>query len=445
MATIKLRTSIPGPKSQALMAERVKHVPRGPFHITPIFVEKAKGAVVEDVDGNTLLDFAGGIGVVNTGHANEAVTAAVRAQLERFHHTSFNVMAYEGYVALAARLNKAAPGDFAKKTFLVSTGAEAVENAVKIARAFTGRQAVVCFDHAFHGRTYMAMSLTSKAKPYRVGFGPLAPEVYRAPLPYVYRWPSPAAGDAAKVSAEAFAQFEELVNARVGANQVAAVIFEPVLGEGGFVPFPKEFLKRLREFCTANGIVLIADEIQTGFGRTGTIFASEQLGIVPDLITTAKGLGGGFPISAVTGRAEVMDGPEVSGIGGTFNGNPVSCAAALAVFDLMEKGDILARARAVGETLGKRLAQWKDKYPIIGNVRGLGPMLAMELVKDRATKAPELDAAKKLLKLCYERGVVLMTAGTYGNVVRFLVPLTIEPGQLNEGLDVVEGALREIS
>ncbi len=425
------------------MAERQKHVPRGPFHITPVFAASGKGAILEDVDGNRLIDLAAGIGVVNTGHAAESVVKAVQSQAERLVHGSFNVTAYEGYVRVAERLNRAAPGDFAKKTFLATTGAEAVENAVKIARAFTGCQAIVCFDHAFHGRTLLAMTLTAKAKPNRVGMGPFAPEVYRAPFPDVYRWPH-AGGDAERVSRECFEQFVDLVTYRVGAQHTAAVIIEPVLGEGGFLPVPREFMSRLRKFCTDNNIVLIADEIQTGFGRTGTLFACEQLGIAPDLITTAKGLGGGLPISAVTGRAEIMDGPDVSGIGGTFNGNPLSCAAALAVFDQFERGDLLPRARALAESLSGRLRGWKDRFPIIGDVRGLGPMLAMELVKDRTTKTPDMDSAKKVLKLCYERGVVLMTAGTYGNVVRFLPPLVIEPAQLKEGLDVVEGALKEL-
>jgi 4-aminobutyrate aminotransferase/(S)-3-amino-2-methylpropionate transaminase len=440
MPSIHLKTPIPGPKSQALMKERQTHVARGPFHTTPIFVAKAHGAVLEDADGNQLLDFAGGIGVVNTGHCAETVVRAVQEQAAKLVHGSFNVTPYENYIRLCEKLNRAVPGQHAKKSFLANSGAEAVENAIKIARAHTKRQAVVCFDHAFHGRTYMAMTLTSKSKPYKLGFGPYNPEVYRAPYPYAYRWPT--GSDVERVSSECFGQFEELVNSRIGADQVAAVIIEPILGEGGFVCAPPAFLKKLRDFCTANGIVLIADEIQTGFGRTGTLFVSEQLGLVPDLLTSAKGLGGGMPISAVTGRAEIMDAPIEGGIGGTFGGNPVACAAALAVFDLFEKGDLLKRAQSLGAKLGERLGQWAERYPVIGETRGLGPMRAIELVKDRKTREPNPELAKKLVKHCYEKGVVIMTAGSYGNVVRLLVPLVIEPAQLQEGLEVLEAGLK---
>lgn len=440
--TIQLKTPIPGPKSQALMKERLTQVARGPFHSTPIFIERAKGAVIEDVDGNHLIDFASGIGVVNVGHTPEKVVRAIQAQAENVLHAGFNVTPYASYVELAKRLNHATPGNFAKKTLLVNSGAEAVENAIKIARAHTGRQAVVCFDHAFHGRTYMAMTLTSKVKPYKTGFGPFMPEVFRAPFPYVYRWPN--AIQAAQVVDECFKRFEEMVVHQIGSNNVAAVIIEPVLGEGGFVPAPKEFLAKLREFCTANGIVLIADEIQSGFGRTGTLFASEQLEWVPDLVTMAKGLGGGMPIAAVTGRAEMMDAPVEGGVGGTYGGNPVACAAALAVFDLFEDGSLLNHARDLGQTLAKRLQNWKEQFPLIGEVRGLGPMQAIEFVKDRKTRAPNKEAAGQLAKYCYERGLVILTAGTYGNVIRLLVPLVIEADQLEEGLGILESGIREL-
>lgn len=417
------------------------HVARGPFHTAPLFVARAKGAILEDADGNHLIDFAGGIGVVNTGHCAESVVAAVRDQAEKLLHGSFNVTPYEGYIRLCQKLNTAVPGSFGKKTFLANSGAEAVENAVKIARAHTKRQAVVCFDHAFHGRTYMAMTLTSKSKPYKVGFGPYNPEIYRAPYPYAYRWPT--GSDLDQVSRECFAQFAELVNSRIGGgDQVAAVIIEPVLGEGGFVCAPPTFLKLLREFCTTHGIVLIADEIQTGFGRTGSLFACEQLGLEPDLLTSAKGLGGGMPISAVTGRAEIMDAPSEGGIGGTFGGNPVSCAAALAVFELFEKGDVLLRAQKLGKILSRKLGEWAERYPVIGETRGMGPMRAIELVKDQKTKEPYPELAKKLVKYCYENGVVIMTAGSYSNVVRLLPPLVIEPAQLEEGLAVLEEGLK---
>jgi 4-aminobutyrate aminotransferase/(S)-3-amino-2-methylpropionate transaminase len=428
------------------MKRREEAVPRGPFHITPIFIQSAKGAILEDVDGNHLLDFAAGIGVLNVGHREESVIRALHDQTERYLHLSFNVTPYEPYVKVCELLNKAAPGNYAKKTFLANSGAEAVENAIKIARAYTGRQAVICFDHAFHGRTFLALTLTSKAK-LKAGFGPLNPEIYRAPFPYAYRWPGtgPQGGDPETVSRQAFEALENIVVNQVGAASTAAVVIEPVLGEGGFIPVPREFMSRLRTFCTAHGILLIADEIQTGFGRTGTLFACEQLGVVPDLITSAKGLGGGTPISAVTGRADIMDAPAVGGIGGTFGGSPLACVAATAVFELMEKGGLLAQARVLGETLERKLAAWKEKFRAIGDVRGLGPMRAIELVKDRAHKTPDPDLATALVKYCYQRGVVIMTAGTYGNVVRLLMPLTLTAKELDEGLAVLESGLKELA
>jgi 4-aminobutyrate aminotransferase / (S)-3-amino-2-methylpropionate transaminase / 5-aminovalerate transaminase len=439
---VRLKTSIPGPKSKELMLRRQDAVARGPFHTTPLFVTRARGAILEDVDGNELIDFAAGIGVVNVGHGAKRIVQALSRQIGELLHGSFNVTPYEGYIALAEKLNKASPGSFKKKTFLANSGAEAVENAVKIARAFTGRPGIVCFEHAFHGRTFMAMSLTYKEKPYRAGFEPLNSEVYRAPFPYCYRWP--ATSEPARVSQEAFTKFTTLVEKEMK-QKPAAVIIEPVLGEGGFVPAPSEFLKRLQEYCAANGIVFIADEIQTGFGRTGTLFACEQLGVVPDLILTAKGLGGGMPISAVTGRAEIMDGPGEGGIGGTFGGNPVACAAALAVFETFEKEGLLDQATRLGMTLRERLLGWKEKYPVIGDVRGLGPMLAMEFVKDRVSKEPYPEAAKGLVKYCYERGLVVMTSGSHGNVVRLLMPLTIAPSDLDEGLRILESGIQGVA
>ena len=431
--SIVLNTAIPGPKSVALMARRKAAVARGPFHATPIFVESARGALIRDVDGNTLIDLAAGIGVVNVGHTAESVVAAVREQAGKLLHGSFNTTPYENYVRLCERLNAVTPGDFPKKSFLANSGAEAVENAVKIARAYTNRPAVICFEHAFHGRTYMAMTLTAKFKPYKTGFAPFCSDVYRAPFPYPYR---------GVTSRDAFAEFVEAAKA-AGPEQIAAVVIEPVLGEGGFIPAPPEFLKNLREYCTKHGVVLIADEIQSGFGRTGALFASELLGFVPDLLLTAKGLGGGLPISAVTGRAEMMDAPVEGGIGGTFGGNPVAVAAALAVLDIFEDGKLMEHARKLGETIGKTLSAWKEKYPVIGDVRGLGPMMAFELVKD-ASKEAFPDGAKQLVKYCYEHGVVVLSAGTYGNCVRLLPPLAIEEGQLAEALDIMKSGLEEL-
>lgn len=438
--SIRLKTEIPGPKSRALMEARREHVARGPFHSTPLFIARAHGALIEDVDGNTLIDFSSGIAVVNTGHTPEALVEAVKAQAERVLHSSFNVLPHESYVRLAERLNRAAPGSFAKKSFLVNSGAEAVENAVKIARAFTKRQGVICFDHAFHGRTYMAMTLTSKAKPYKAGFSPLAPEVYRAPFPYAYRSP------AEDASTYCLDYLKEMVHHQIGRENVAAVIIEPVLGEGGYVEAPAAFLRGLRDLCSELGAVFIADEIQTGFGRTGRMFACEHAGVEADLMALAKGLGGGMPIGAVTGRAEIMDAPIDGGIGGTYGGNPVACAAALTVFDRLEAdgGALLRRAEALGVALRARLSAWKDRFAVIGDVRGLGPMMGIELVKDRATKEPDKESTGKVARLCYESGLVILTAGTYGNVIRLAMPLVISDEELDEGLGVLEKALSSI-
>ncbi len=434
LKNILLKTSIPGPKSQALMTRRRAAVARGPFHGTPVFVDHAHGALITDVDGNVLIDLAAGIGVVNTGHTPEKLVNAIKTQADKLLHGSFNVTPYESYVALCEKLNAKAPGRFAKKSFLANSGAEAVENSIKIARAHTGRPAIIAFEHAFHGRTFMAMTLTYKEKPYKAGFAPLNNDVYRAPFPYAYH----------DVSAEqAFKAFTDLAE-KVTATKIAAVIIEPVLGEGGFIPAPKEFLAELSAYCAQNGIVIIADEIQCGFGRTGTLFASEQLNFVPDLILNAKGLGGGLPISAVTGRAEIMDAPGEGGIGGTFGGNPVAVASALAVMGLMEDGAFLSRVQKLGGSVLKTLLAWKETYPVIGDVRGLGPMLALELVKDRTTKEANPDAAKALVKYCYERGVVILTAGSYGNCIRLLFPLVITDEQLAEAFEVLEAGLKSL-
>ncbi len=412
-------------------------VARGPFHVTPIFISKADGAIVEDVDSNRYIDFAAGISVVNVGHCNAEVVKAIEQQTGKFLHGGFNVTPYESYVRLCEKLNAAFRrlNDVPAKSFLANSGAEAVENAIKIARMATGRQAVICFDHAFHGRTYMAMTLTAKSKPYKYGFAPFNPEVYRAPFPYAYRWPTPDVAD------DCFQAFLSLAQSQISPTQIAAVIFEPVLGEGGFMPMSPEFLKKVRAFCNEHKIVLIADEIQTGFGRTGTMFACEQLGVAPDLLITAKSLGAGLPISAVTGRSEIMDAPIDGGIGGTFGGNPLACAAALAVFDVIERSDLLSRSQALSKALQGRLAEWKAKHDLIGDVRGLGPMQGIELVKSRKTKEPHPEATKAIVRYCYEHGVISMSAGTYSNVIRLLMPLVISDAELNEGLEVVEKAI----
>lgn len=427
------------------MERRSAAVPQGPFHITPVFAAKAQGPTVEDVDGNRFLDFANGIGVTNTGHNHPEVVAAVKEQTDQYIHTSFNVMPYEPYVEVAERLNQLAPGDFPKKTFLVNSGAEAVENAVKFARAFTKRQGIICFDHAYHGRTYMAMTMTAKTKPYKHGFAPFNPEVYRAPLPYNYRWPGQQGkGDEPTVVAEAFRAFIDVVEGQVGPDQVAAVVIEPVVGEGGFIPVPLQFMKKLDHYCKEHGILLILDEIQTGFGRTAKMFAANHYGLEPDMLILAKGLAGGMPLSAVVGRADVLEGTPVGGAGGTYSGNPVACAAALAALDHYENPETFAHARVLGDVMIKTLNEWFEQYPIIGDHRGLGPMRAIELVTDRESKTPNKDAVGAILKHSYENGVICIGAGTYGNVLRFLIPLTATVKELEEGLSIVEEGIRRL-
>jgi len=456
---IEIKTKLPGPKSLALMEERKKHVARGPFHSTPIFIERAHGAHVWDVDGNKLLDFASGIGVVNVGHTHPDVVKAIHEQVEKNLHSSINVLAYEGYVRLAEKLNESVPGKFPKKTFLCNSGAEAVENAVKIARSYTKRQAIVCFDHAYHGRTYMAMSLTSKAKFYKHTFAPFNSEVYRVPFPYQYRCPSCSGicgNDPEKLRSmetrfetdcqPCFRQLEQILHSQIGPENVAAVIIEPVLGEGGFLPVPKGYMQSLQNFCKEHGILLILDEIQTGFGRTGKLYAAEHYGIEPDLITLAKGLGGGMPIAAVVGKAEIMDAPPEGGIGGTYSGNPVACASGLAVFEIFQRDtSFLKHAEAIGSTIQATFRDWQARYERIGDTRGLGPMQALEFVKDRSTKEPDKEFTMKVSKYCYENGVVTITAGTFGNILRLLVPLVISMEDLKLGLSIIEKGIANAS
>jgi 4-aminobutyrate aminotransferase/(S)-3-amino-2-methylpropionate transaminase len=446
---IELRTEVPGPKSRALLARRAQAVPRGVPAVTPIAVVHAEGAVITDADGNRLIDFGGGIGVVNTGHRHPSVVSAVKAQLDRFGHVCFPVSTYEPYVELAERLNRVTPGEHPKRTFLVNSGAEAVENAVKVARSFTGRQAVVCFEHGFHGRTNLAMALTSKVMPYKKGFGPFAPEVYRIPFPYCYRCEradGPTGGQAGLSCCMASRErLEQIFAATVDPDSVAAIIMELELGEGGFVPAPREYVTTLAAFARDHGILFIADEIQTGFGRTGKLFACEHYGLVPDIITTAKSLAGGLPLAAVTGRAEVMEAPQVGGLGGTYGGNPLACAAALAVLDAMEAERIPERAARMGERIRARFCQWASRHDCIGDVRGLGAMVAMELVADRSAKTPDKALTARLLTAALERGVILLSSGTYGNTVRVLAPLTTPDDIVEEGLDAVQRALEAVA
>ncbi|WP_432123373.1 4-aminobutyrate--2-oxoglutarate transaminase [Streptomyces sp. S1] len=433
-------TAIPGPKSQELQARRLDAVAGGVGSTLPVFTKRAGGGIIEDVDGNRLIDFGSGIAVTSVGASAEAVVRRACAQLQDFTHTCFMVTPYEGYVEVCEALAELTPGDHAKKSALFNSGAEAVENAVKIARSYTKRQAVVVFDHGYHGRTNLTMALTSKNMPYKQGFGPFAPEVYRVPVAYGYRWPT----GAENCGPEAAAQAIDQIGKQIGADNVAAIIIEPVLGEGGFIEPAKGFLPAIAKFAEDNGIVFVADEIQSGFCRTGQWFACEDEGVVPDLITTAKGIAGGLPLAAVTGRAEIMDSVHGGGLGGTYGGNPVACAAALGSIETMKELDLNGRAKRIEEVMKTRLTAMQEKFPVIGDIRGRGAMIAIELVKDPATKEPYAEAAGALAKACHAEGLLVLTCGTYGNVLRFLPPLVIGEDLLNEGLDILENAFAGI-
>lgn len=422
-------------RNQTLWQLRERYVPRGVAQAHPVFVARAEGSRIWDVDGKEYLDFAGGIGVMNVGHGHPRVLQAVRAQLERFTHVCFQVTPYEAYVRLAERLAKLAPGDFSKKTLFLTTGAEAVENAVKIARAYTGRPAVVALTHSFHGRTLLGMSLTGKASYYKQNFGPFAPEVYHAPAPYPYR------GVSDEMALEGL---RELFRTAVDPERVAALVVEPVLGEGGFIPLSETYLREIREITASQGILLIADEIQSGFGRTGRMWAVEHSGVVPDLITFAKSVAAGLPLSGVVGRAEVMDAPKPGGLGGTYAGNPLACAAGLAVLDIFEEEGLLERARALGRVLWQALGRLKDRFPQVGEVRGLGPMVALELVRDPKTREPAPDLAQATLEEARRRGLILLKAGMYGNVIRILVPLSALEEEALEGISRLEASLEVV-
>ncbi|GAB2748883.1 4-aminobutyrate--2-oxoglutarate transaminase [Kitasatospora kifunensis] len=431
----RLVTAIPGPKSQELQARKLSAVAAGVGTTLPVYVARAGGGVLQDVDGNSLIDFGSGIAVTNVGNSAEAVVAKAAEQLAAFTHTCFMVTPYEGYVAVAEELNALTPGDHEKRTALFNSGAEAVENAVKIARAYTKRTAVVVFDHGYHGRTNLTMGMTAKNMPYKQGFGPFAPEVYRVPVAYPYRWLT----GAENCAAEAAAQAIDLINKQIGAENVAAIVIEPIQGEGGFIEPAKGFLPAIVEYAKAHGIVFVADEIQTGFCRTGQWFACEDEGVVPDLITTAKGIAGGLPLAAVTGRAEIMDAAHAGGLGGTYGGNPVACAAALGSIETMKTLDLNGKAQRIGEVMLGRLRAMQEKFDVIGEVRGRGAMIAIELVKPGSTEPnPEVTAA--VAKACHAEGLVVLTAGTYGNVLRFLPPLVIPEHLLTEGLDIIENA-----
>jgi len=431
----RIVTEIPGPASRELLERRQRSVARGLSHVLPVFVTAAGGGVVLDVDGNSLIDFGSGIAVTSVGNSAELVVDRVTEQVARFTHTCFMVVPYEGYLAVCEELARVTPGDHDKRSALFNSGAEAVENAVKIARLATGRNAVVVFDHAYHGRTNLTMAMTAKNMPYKQGFGPFAGEVYRVPMAYPFRWP----GGPAACRADALDVITSLIHTQVGEQNVAAVVIEPIQGEGGFVVPPEGFLPGLAAFCREHGILLIADEIQTGFCRTGDWFACDHERVVPDLITTAKGIAGGLPLAGVTGRAELMDTVHPGGLGGTFGGNPVACAAAIGAIETMGKEDLPAAARRIGEVMLPRLRKLAEDHPVIGDVRGRGAMLAIELVRP-GTLVPDPETTARVAKACHAAGLVVLTCGTFGNVLRFLPPLVIGEELLSEGMTILEEA-----
>jgi len=441
---IKIRTELPGPKSRALLAERRRWVPAGVSEARHgIFFERAEGARLTDVDGNVFLDFAGGIGCMNAGHGARRVLARVREQLDRLQHACFMVAPYEPYVALARVLCRIAPIAGETRAALFNSGAEAVENAVKIARRATGRPAVLAFDPGFHGRTLLALTLTTKTTPYRDGFGPFAPEVYRFPVPDPLRRPRGMAVE--ECVARGIADFARFLTSGVNPASLACAVIEPVMGEGGFIVPPRAFVMEVGRVCRQHGIVLVADEIQTGFGRTGAMFASEWAGLEPDLVCMAKSLSNGFPLSAVVGRAALMDAVQPGGLGGTFGGNPVACAAALGAIETLEQEDLPRRAATLGAIVERRFAEFAERFPFVGDARGVGAMRALELVTDRASLAPDKARTERVLARAASRGLLLLSAGLYGNVIRTLMPLSMSEAELAEGLAVLESCLTDVA
>lgn len=433
----------PGPRSKELQQQRERYVARGMASTMPVFAASGKGATLTDVDGNTYIDFATGISVMNVGHGHPRVLAAIRQQAEELVHSGAPVMMPDGYVKLARRLCEITPGSFPKKALLINSGAEAVENAVKVARQATGRPAIISFHNSFHGRTLMSMTLTGKINPYRQNFGPWAPEVYQVPYPYEYHRPAGMAAES--LGGSCIESIRQLFKTTVPADKVAGILVEPIQGEGGFVVPPPDFLPGLRRLCSDSQIPLIVDEVQTGFGRTGKMFAIEHSGIEPDLIVLAKTMGGGLPLGAVVGRSELMDAAKPGGLGGTFGGNPVACAAALAVIDALLEEQLPARGARLGERALSRMRSWLDRFSLVGDVRGMGAMIAMELVTNRATREPAGDATNQVLRYCHEHGLVLLKAGLYDNVIRLLFPLVIDEASLDRGLDIIEEALTAVS
>ncbi|WGX95052.1 4-aminobutyrate--2-oxoglutarate transaminase [Nocardioides sp. L-11A] len=431
-----LATALPGPRSVERQARRAAELAHGLGTTMPVFIDRAGGGILVDIDGNHIIDLASGIAVTSVGAAHPAVTRRIAEQAERFTHTCFLVTEYDGFVEVAAALNRLTPGDHPKKTALFSTGSEAVENAIKIARTATGRSAVVVLGHAYHGRTLLTMSMTAKNVPYKQGFGPFAPEVYRVPSPYPYRWPT----GPENAAAEAFAALEEIVTTQIGAANVAAIVAEPIQGEGGFIVPPPGYLRAVQEFAAEHGIVFVADEIQTGLARTGALFACEHEGVVPDLITTAKALAGGMPLAAVTGRAEIMDAVPAGGLGGTYAGNPVACAAALGALEAIESEGLVARAREIEQRVRPRLEELVTPGSVVGEVRGRGAMLALEFVRP-GTSEPAPEIARAVVEHCHQEGVLTLLCGTFGNVIRLLPPLVIPMDLLDEAIDVLVAAV----
>ncbi len=432
---IEIRTEIPGPRSRALLEREALAVAQPLIVHLPVFAAEARNATIVDVDGNAFVDFAGGIGVMNVGHSHPRVVEAIVEQATRFAHTDFTLVPYEGYVELAERLGALVPITGGTRAAFFNSGAEAVENAVKIARLATGRPAVVAFEGGFHGRTLMAMTMTSKVHPYKTGLGPFAPEVYRAPFPDAYRGPS---------AADALSRLEAMLDTHVPASHVAAVVFEPQLGEGGFVPADPAFVRGLRALCDAHGMLLVADEVQTGFGRTGRMFAMEHFDVEPDLLIVAKSIAAGLPLSGVIGRAALMDAPHAGAIGGTYIGNPLALAAALAVLDVLAEEDLVARAQALGDRIREQMLAWQARHPRIGDVRGLGAMLALELVDDPVTKEPAPELAEAVIAAALQRGLILLKSGVSGNCIRVLCPLTIGDAELDDALEAWEAALDDV-
>jgi 4-aminobutyrate aminotransferase/(S)-3-amino-2-methylpropionate transaminase len=435
----RLVTAIPGPKSTEALKRRTEATSGGLGMAIPVVIERASDAILLDIDGNQIIDLGSGIGVTGVGNSAQRVVDRVIEQVQAFTHTCFTVAPYMNYIEVCEKLNAMTPGSHKKKSILVNSGAEAVENAVKIARHFTKRPAIVVFEHSYHGRTNLTMALTAKNMPYKEGFGPFAPEVYRVPMPYSFHW----VGDQATISQDAIEMVTHKIDKEIGAHNVAAILIEPIQGEGGFIVPPKGFLPALAKYSKDNGIVFIADEVQTGFARTGHMFAVEEEGVVPDMVVTAKGIAGGLPLAAVTGRADVMDSVHVSGLGGTYGGNPIACAAALGAMETMEEENLVARARHIGEILGSSLRDLAKKYPVIGEVRGRGAMQAIELVEP-GTKNPNTAAMSAVVKYCQSQGVLVLTAGTYSNVVRFLPPLVITDELLKDALSVLDDAFASL-